>query len=103
MQTEWDQIGTLVYERLEQRLLDARTWPIYFNMEAGAQNRSILAEENDSTDNLTFTGQSKDNAIEESEISGETEEDSEESEEDAYGNSEEDEEMYTSNVDTQME
>ena len=41
--------------------------------------------------------------MEESEVSGETEEDSETSEEDAYGNSEEDEEMYISNVDTQME
>ena len=42
VQTEWDQIDTLVYERLEQRLLDARPCPIYLNMEAGAQNRSTL-------------------------------------------------------------
>ena len=94
---------TLVYERLEQRLLDARPCPIYLNMEAGAQNRSISADENDSTDDPTYTGESEDNAMEESDISGEIEADSEESEEDVYGNSEEDEEMYTSNVDTQME
>ena len=63
----------------------------------------ISADENDSTDDPTYTGEPEDNAVEESEISGETEEAWEESEEDAYGNSEKDEEMYTSNVGTQME
>ena len=100
-QTEWDQINTLVYERLEQRLLDARPCPIYASIEAGAED--ISPDENDSSDDPTYTGESEDNAMEESEISGETEEDSEESEEDAYGNAEKDEEMYTSNVDIQLE
>ena len=41
---------------------------IYLNMEAGAQNRSISVDENDSTDDPTYAGESEDNAMEESEI-----------------------------------